>query len=119
MPKPKTKAAPLAKKRKTLSTFKDALDDDIRHPAIVRAGLANLLASEGAEAYETEQEFLRRCPGCGNSNISRVRPLFAKHIVMARPDGKNEKKIWFATTAAAAKAVKIRGVRYWTPDTAE
>ena len=110
------KTAP--KKRKSLDTFKRDIDGDIRHPAIIRAGLASLLASEGPEGYETEQEFLRRCPGCGNSHISRVRPQFAQHIVLARPDGKNEKRIWFATVKAAAEAVKIRGVRYWIPDPA-
>lgn len=118
MPKIKP-AGPPAKKPKNLDSFRKDLDADIRHPAIIRAGLAALLASEGKEAYEIESEFMRRCPGVGNSNIQRHRAAFAKHIVIARPDGKNERKIWFADPKVAAQAVKIRGVRYWTPDTVE
>lgn len=112
----KSKASPtVAKKVVNLESFRAQVDDDVRHPALIRKGFAAMIAEHGREAHEVEQDFLKRCRGVGNSNITRMRPLFAGHIIIAKPDGKNEKRYWFADKTAAAKAAKIRGIRFWTP----
>lgn len=91
-------------KSKTLADFKAEYDPDVRIPAKIRAGLASLLA-EGREAWEYEQEFLRRCgTGVGNSHITMYRPPFEKHIVEVKQGGKNLKRVWFADVKVAAKA---------------
>ena len=107
-------SAATPKKAVNLESFRAQVDDDVRHPALIRKGLAAMMAEHGKEAHEVEQDFLKRCRGVGNSNITRMRPLFAGHIIIAKPDGKNEKRYWFADKTAAAKAAKIRGIRFWT-----
>jgi hypothetical protein len=89
---------------KNLASFKAEYDPDIRIPALIAAGIKSLLA-EGFESWEYEQDFLRRCgPGVGNSNITKYRPLFEKHIVEVKQGRKNPKRIWFADPKVAAKA---------------
>lgn len=91
-------------KSKTLADFKAEYDPDIKIPALIRTGLASLLA-EGRESWEYELEFIRRCgTGLGNSNIAKYRPLFEKHIVEVRANSKNLKKVWFADVKVAARA---------------
>lgn len=113
------KKSPTAKKTVNLETFRAALDPDVRQPAIIRAGLAAMQAELGPQAHEVEFEFLKRCKGVGNNHIGTWRKMFMAHIVIARPDGKNEKRYWFADMKVAAKAAKMRGIRPYTPDIAE
>lgn len=110
-----TKKAP-SKKTANLTTLRAALDPDIRHPAIIRAALKTMATELGAEAYEVEYDFLKRCKGVGNNHVGQWRETFRAHIVCGRPDGKNEKRYWFPDVKVAAKAAKIRGMRAWTPD---
>ena len=48
---------PTTKKTVNLTTLRAALDPDIRHPAIIRAGLKAMAAELGAEAYEGRVRF--------------------------------------------------------------
>lgn len=107
---------PAPRKAVNLATLRAALDPDVRQPATIRAALRAMQAELGAEAYEVEVEFIKRCKGVGNNHIGRWRETFRAHIVCGRPDGKNEKRFWFADVKVAAKAAKIRGMRSWTPD---
>jgi hypothetical protein len=110
---------PTTKKAVNLTTLRAALDPDIRHPAIIRAGLKAMAVELGAEAYEVEYDFLKRCTGVGNNHVGVWRETFRAHIVVGRPDGKNEKRYWFPDVKVAAKAAKIRGMRAWTPSESE
>jgi hypothetical protein len=95
----------MAKKTaKTLADFKAEYDPDIKIPALIRKGLASLLA-EGRESWEYELDFIRRCGSpVGNSNMTTYRDQFAAHIVKVKAGGKNLKNVWFADVKIAAKA---------------
>lgn len=96
-----TKKAP---KGRTLGDFNAEHNPDVRIPEKIRAALKSLLA-EGTESWEYELDFLRRVgPGVGNTNIGKYRPLFDKHIVTVRINGKNSKNVWFADVKVATKA---------------
>lgn len=86
-----------------LAAFQAEHNPDVKIPAKIRAGLASLLA-EGKESAEYEADFAMRC-GLGTNLIGKYRDGFAKHIVVARMDGRSTgKNVWFADAKIAAKA---------------
>lgn len=101
----KTKA-----KARTLADFRAAHDQSVIIPNKIRAALAQLQAEGGDENWEYESDFLRRA-GVANSIIGQYRDQFAAHIASVRisSNGSGFKRIWIATTKAAAKFRAVTG----------
>ncbi len=93
---------------RTLAAFNAEHDPAVIVPTAIKKGLASLLA-EGAEAWEYELEFMKRCvkPNAKrvtNSEMADYRDQFEDHFVIVKSDGKNEKRVWFADPKIAKKA---------------
>ncbi|MBP8231776.1 MAG: hypothetical protein KAY22_05680 [Rhizorhabdus sp.] len=101
----KTKA-----KARTLADFRAAHDQSVIVPNKLRTALAQLQAEGGDENWEYESDFLRRA-GVSNSVIGQYRDQFATHIASVRVSthGGGFKRIWIATTKAAAKFRAVTG----------
>jgi hypothetical protein len=96
-------------KAKTLADFQAIHDVNVRVPRIIEAGLASL-RSEGREAHENDQEFMRRCgSGMGPANYAKFRERYRAWYVEISAPGyrKGTKRIWFGDKAVAAKARRI------------
>ena len=90
-------------KAKTLADFKAEFDPDVKIPNKIRDGIASL-AKEGPEAWEYEQEFIRRC-ATSTTYFSRYRDQFAEFSVELPSNGKSQKvRAWFGNKKVAAKA---------------
>ena len=94
MPKPKKDAA----------SFRAQFDKSVIIPTKLREGLADLAKKEGAEAWETENDFFRRA-GVANVDGASFRDEFAPHIVEARNKSRSSQRIWFAD-AKLAKSMR-------------
>ncbi len=90
-------------KKKTLAEFKSLYDPNVCIPAAIRAGFASLLAAEGPEGWEYELDFMKRCD-LNVTKLAQFRDQFEKHIVIVRPAGKTERRIWFGDVKIAEKA---------------
>jgi hypothetical protein len=86
-------------KAKNLADFKAQFDPAVVIPNKIRAAL-EALAKEGREAWEYEQDFLKRCR-VSPPHLSPFREQFLQHIVEVRDPGKNPRKVWFADPKVA------------------
>lgn len=95
-----------AKPKKDLSTFRASHDRSVIVPNKIRAALAELEKSEGAEAWEYEAEFIRRAK-LSQSDIGTFRDQFTAHVVDTV--GNKGKRIWFAQAKVAKAARETLG----------
>ncbi|MDE2104018.1 MAG: hypothetical protein KGL39_42670 [Patescibacteria group bacterium] len=91
------------KKPRTLDDFRAEFDPSVKIPAAIHKGLESLRAEEGPEAWEYENDFIRRCK-LSNTQMGSYRDGFAKHIVTVRTKGGSDKRVWFADAKVATKA---------------
>lgn len=96
----------MSKPKKNLDAFRAAHDRSVIVPAKIRAALADLEKTEGAEGWEYEQEFMRRAK-ISSTDIGQYRDDFAGHVVQT--PGNNGKRVWFALEKAAIAARKALG----------
>ena len=85
---------------RTLDDFRAAHDKRVIIPAKIRKALAEMEA-ESPENWDYEIDFMRRA-GISQTDIGAYRPQFEAHVVEV--NGKNPKKVWFASTKIAEKA---------------
>lgn len=86
---------------KTLEAFRKVHDRSVTVPNKIRAGLADLEAKEGPEAWEYEADFVKRAT-ISQTDLGQFRAQFEDHIVEARVKS-NTKRVWFVNTAHAKK----------------
>jgi hypothetical protein len=91
-----------AKKPTNLADFKAQFDPTVVIPNKIKAALASLL-KEGKEAWEFEQDFLKRA-NLAPPHLAQYRTDFEKHIVRVRERGRNERTVWFADQKVATEA---------------
>lgn len=91
-----------AKKANTLADFKSQFDPATVIPNKIRTAIASL-GKEGQEAWEYEQDFLKRA-NLAPPHLAVYRTQFEKHIVEVRERNRNPRKIWFADVKVAARA---------------
>jgi hypothetical protein len=94
-----TAAVKTPKKGKTIADFRNAHDPNTIVPKKIEAAL-KALADEGPEAWDYENEFLKRS-GLSTTQFAMFREPFEPFMVQIT--GKNPKRIWCGTKALAAK----------------
>lgn len=86
--------------KRNLDDFRKVYDKSLIIPARIKAALADL-----GDAWETEQEFLRRV-ACSTTEFARYRDPFIEHSVeipRSRANGSQAKRVWAGTKQFAAK----------------
>jgi len=94
------------KPKKDLSAFRAAHDRNVIVPNKIRAALADLEKTEGAEGWEYESDFIRRAK-ISQSDMGLYRDGFVAHVV--ETTGNKGRKVWFATVKAAKAAREAIG----------
>lgn len=95
-----------AKPKKDLSSFRASHDRSVIVPNKIRAALVELEKAEGPEAWEYEQEFMRRAK-ISSTDVGQYRDDFLAYIVQT--PGNNGKRVWFAQAKAAKTARETLG----------
>lgn len=91
----------MAKAKKDKAAFRSQFDPNVIVPNKIRAGLDSLKKSEGADGWEEEIHFLKRC-GINAQAVSPHRDSFKAHIVEAKKPGGRPVNVWFADPKVAA-----------------
>ena len=90
-------------KAKTLADFKSEFDPTVKIPASIQQALTSL-AKEGPEAWEYEQDFIRRV-GTSSTYFAQYRDQFIEHAVdLPRSRSSQRSRVWFGDKKVAAKA---------------